>query len=112
MAFTKFLFMLSLITIASAGFVWQDDNFPGFPSDMWPSIQIPTIPPFDPKIPNFAFSFPSPDNIKKTKPQPGQTYSGVYVSSNGGKGTMVANINGEVIEKKFGEDSKKSKSKS
>ncbi|XP_028032608.1 uncharacterized protein LOC114244870 [Bombyx mandarina] len=44
MAFTKFLFVVTLITIASAGFVWEDDDdlFPGF-SDAFKMPEIPEI---------------------------------------------------------------------
>lgn len=41
---------------------------------------------------------PSPDDIKKTKPQPGQTYTGIYAQSGGGEHVILANLNGHVLE--------------
>nr|BAS31058.1 seroin1 [Samia ricini] len=125
MAFTKILLALSFVALSNAFLLWPNgaSSFAGSKNDYtgFPAPRFPLFPDFSGVL-NFptsfvssAFSgfprfpsvpFPSPDDIRNTKARPGQTYTGLFTSSGGGGGgVIIANIDGQVLEKHFGETS-------
>lgn len=119
MAFTTFLTIASLVTIASAGFpAWNDDYaFPGFSSPLMtmrfaapPVVSPPTMPgmpkfpfpffgqfPAFPTMPSMTFPpMPSLADIAKAKPGKGGTYNGIVVSM---QSEAKTNENGTVVKK-------------
>nr|WHN38857.1 seroin 1A [Andraca theae] len=91
MGHTTILLIVSVLVVSSAAWMFDDSPFPGFapPKVFWP-------------FGNFPFgqsSFPSTvQNIEQTQPKPGQSYSGMVVTSNNGKTSILANIDGKVYK--------------